>query len=92
MNTQVHIFAPGMAVPGTWRDAAPRSRQLPSVRYPKQAPQIALISALWITRGLLQVVAIGIGMSAGLALVLITMAKDSVTDLMEARTSGTRHA
>lgn len=92
MNTSVRIYAPGPAAPDAWRNALPRSGRLPAMRYLKQAPEMAYISALWFARGVLQVAAIGIGMPAGLALVLITVAKDGVTGLMGARTSETRHA
>jgi len=90
MNTQVRIFAPGVAAPGAWRDATRRSAPLPTVIYLKQLPDIAFVSTLRIARSLLQAAALGVGIPTGLLLVLITVAKDGVTTLIETHTPGKR--
>jgi len=86
MNTQIRSFDADMALPGTWRDASPRAMPLPTLRALNRARDMALVSVLQLVQGLLQLATVGIGMTAGLALVLLTLAKDGVGGLIQMHT------
>ena len=87
MNTQVRTFAADMALPGAGLAASRRSTPQPAVGHVKHLPNTAFVSGLRVARGVLQLAGLGIGIPAGLVLVLITVAKDQVSGLIETSTA-----